>query len=353
MSPLAAHPETMRAEPSSSPADRIAERFLPEHMQGELIEAEHLVRYVWAAGYAKGREVLDAGCGAGYGARLLLGEGAKRYVGIDVAEEVVRAAQERYRDDPATEFQVGDVTDLPFEDATFDAVICFETLEHLSNQPDALREVKRVLRADGLLLASSPNRLEYPPGNPHHARELSHDEFLALLSEVFANVAPLRQHNWLASAILGDPDFTGQEPERSLRASLRKTAGRDPGAELYTLAICSDEPPPDQSQAVMMTHALEVRRWLEQIDRARNELLVQGDELRQAREGLAAAELELLQLRDKTSRVIAHAEQRTYWLDRAQIDLDRLAQRRWVRVAYRVLRALRSIRALLRKLTAR
>jgi SAM-dependent methyltransferase len=311
------------------------------------------VRYLWAASYTAGREVLDAGCGVGYGARILLDHGAKRCVGVDLSEETVRAARERYGGNGEIEFEAVDLAELPFEDEAFDAAVCLEALEHVRDQAGVVGELRRVLRPDGLLIVSSPNRAEYPPGNPHHAKELSQEEFLDLLSRGFRNVLPFRQHNWMASAILTDHDFSQLEPERPLDASLHKAAMREPGKELYTLAICSDQPPPEPSQAVMMTHPLEVRRWLEQIDAARGELLRQGDELRRTREALAAAEQELLEVRDRTSRIVAEAERRTYWLDRVNIDLDRLVERPWVRVAYRILSALRSIKSRLRRLTAR
>lgn len=330
-----------------------AERFLPEQMHGELIEAEHLVRYLWASEYTTGREVLDAGCGAGYGTRILLERGARRCVGVDLSEETVRAARERYGTNGEIEFAALDIARLPFDDGAFDAAVCLEALEHVTDQAAVVQELRRVLAPGGLLMVSSPNRGEYPPGNPYHAKELAQEEFLALLSERFSHVVPLRQHNWLASAILGDHDFSQGEPERALEASLHKAARREPGRELYTLAICSDEPLPEHHQAVAMTNPLEVRRWLEQIESARGELLRQGDELRKTREALAATEQELLEVRERTSSVVARAERRTYWLDRVDIDLDRLVERPWVRFGYRVLRALRTLRARLRRLMSR
>jgi 2-polyprenyl-3-methyl-5-hydroxy-6-metoxy-1,4-benzoquinol methylase len=322
-----------------------AERFLPEQMRGELIEAEHLVRYLWASTYIEGREVLDAGCGAGYGTRILLEHGAKRCVGVDLSPEAVEGAAERYGSGQAIEFETVDIADLPFDDDSFDAVVCFETLEHVEDQAGVLEELERVLRADGLLLLSSPNRGQYPPGNPYHTKELAEQEFLGLLSQRFAHVLPFRQHNWLASAILSDAELANVEADRPLEASLHKAAGRQAGTELYTLAICSHEPTPEPSQRVMMTHPLEVRRWLEQIEDARGQLARKADELRRTTEALGAAQRELVEVRDKTSRIIARAESRTYWLDRANIDLDRLVQRPWVRFAYRALQLLRRVKS--------
>ena len=54
----------------------VAERFVPDVMRCTLVEAEHLARYRWAAQFARGRRVLDAGCGTAYGSELLATEGA-------------------------------------------------------------------------------------------------------------------------------------------------------------------------------------------------------------------------------------------------------------------------------------
>src|SRR4051794_5836632 len=142
-------------------------RFVPEEMRGELVEAEHLVRYWWAASVAEGRRVLDAGCGMGYGSELMAASGAASVDALDLAEPVVAAAQAATG---SVRFRVGDVCELPFEDGVFDLVVCFEVIEHIEDQPRALDEMHRVLAPGGLIAVSSPNRGVYVPGNPHHVR---------------------------------------------------------------------------------------------------------------------------------------------------------------------------------------
>jgi len=53
------------------------------------------------------------------------------------------------------------VTELPFEDASFDLVVAFEVIEHLENWRGFLEESRRVLAASGQLIVSTPNRLYY------------------------------------------------------------------------------------------------------------------------------------------------------------------------------------------------
>jgi ubiquinone/menaquinone biosynthesis C-methylase UbiE len=329
-----------RRDTSSAPV----ERFDPELFRDELVEAEHLVRYLWAAGAVEDREVLDAGCGTGYGCALLAEHGGARHcLGVDISEEAVAEARAAHGSDERLEFEVGDVTALALPDASVDVVTCFETIEHVTGEAQRLLlgECARVLRPGGALLLSSPNRDQYPPGNPHHLRELTAEELRALLSELFGHVVLVRQHNWLASAILDDDSFA--LPADDLDVEVGKLQGRSPGAELYTLAVCSDEPVSLPPSRALLTHGLEVRRWIEEI-----ELHKQGhDETRRA---LAAAEQELLELRDEHSVTVGRLEDRVYWLDRSQVDLDRWMQRRPMRIAFKLLaRALRLSRRLRRR----
>ena len=52
------------------------ERFVPGTHRGEVMEAQHYARYVWASAMVGGRRVLAAGCGVGYGTRILYDAGA-------------------------------------------------------------------------------------------------------------------------------------------------------------------------------------------------------------------------------------------------------------------------------------
>ncbi len=331
------------ATTSTEPSDHPVERFDPGSFRGELVEAEHLGRYRWAAGVTAGRDVLDAGCGEGYGCRLLaeLGD-ARRCVGIDVDEHTVAAARSRYGTLETVEFEAGDVTSLPFDDASFDVVTCFETIEHVEAQQRAVAELARVLRPGGVLLISSPNRGVYPPGNPFHERELEAHEFGALLGASFAHVQLLRQHNWIVSAVLGDEAFSMADPQRELDMRAGKLVGKQPGEELYTLAACGhSEEAAAPGNLGLLTHALEVRRWIDELDR-------RAAEIAELRHALAATERELLEVRDARSIAMAQLERQVYWLERGRIDLDAWMQRRPLRLVFRavtlVLRVLRRLR---------
>jgi SAM-dependent methyltransferase len=210
------------------------ERFDPATMNG-LIAAEHLARYWLAADLASGLNVLDAGCGVGYGAEMIARAGASRVVGIDLAPEAIAAASERVGE--MAEFQVGDVQDMPFDEGSFDLVVCFEVLEHLEDPEPAITALKDVLREGGLLIVSSPNRGVYPPGNPYHLHEFTLEELRDALTARFANVVLMRQHPWLVSLI--DDGTLASPGEEPVKASVAR-AGQAVDAWTYVVALASD-----------------------------------------------------------------------------------------------------------------
>src|SRR5204862_756713 len=124
------------------------ERYDPELRQGSIIAAEHRVRYRWAATAAEGKAVLDAGCGAGYGSAILADAGARSVTGLDIDPGAVAGAASSYGKVGAIEFVRGDVRELPFEDRSFDLIVCFETIEHVEDPDTALDELRRVLREE-------------------------------------------------------------------------------------------------------------------------------------------------------------------------------------------------------------
>jgi ubiquinone/menaquinone biosynthesis C-methylase UbiE len=123
---------------------------------GDPVYAAHRARYERAnAAIAPDARVLDAGCGVGYGAALLAHDG-RQVVGVDASPEAVDAAEQRNADG-RLHFLVADAAQLPFDDASFEAVTCFEVIEHVPDPDVLLSELARVLVPGGLLCLSTPN----------------------------------------------------------------------------------------------------------------------------------------------------------------------------------------------------
>jgi SAM-dependent methyltransferase len=218
-----------------APLEATGERLVPELQHGQVVHAEHLVRYRVAGELAGGRRVLDAACGEGYGTALLAAAGARSATGVDLDEVTILHARERH---PGPEFLTGDVLELALEADAFDLVVCFETIEHVSDPNRALGELDRVMAPDGLLIVSTPNKHRYLVENEFHEHEFFHEEFVALLRERFERVEVMLQHNWLTSAVLPVPLAADGSGERDHEVEFRKLVGIHPGSELYTLALC-------------------------------------------------------------------------------------------------------------------
>ncbi|MGQ9771550.1 MAG: class I SAM-dependent methyltransferase [Thermogutta sp.] len=154
---------------------------------------QHLARYEWAAAMVADKVVVDAACGTGYGSAMLARAGAKKVIGVDLAAEAMERAGTYIRH--GLEFVLGSVTDLPFPDATFDVYVSFETIEHVEDDEAFLREARRVIKPEGMLLLSTPNRLltnprlppQGKPFNRYHVREYTRDELLDLVAKYFSS----------------------------------------------------------------------------------------------------------------------------------------------------------------------
>lgn len=180
------------------------ERFVPG-IAGEIAH-EHWHRYAFARRYVAGRRVLDVACGEGYGSALLAGV-AGTVTGIDVDAGAVAHARQSYAALANVSFAEGSAASLPLADASVDAVVSFETIEHLprADQPRMLAEIARVLAADGVLVMSAPNPVEYSTArnyrNPFHQHEPDRAELAALLGGAFPFQRWYRQRRYFGSAV--------------------------------------------------------------------------------------------------------------------------------------------------------
>jgi 2-polyprenyl-3-methyl-5-hydroxy-6-metoxy-1,4-benzoquinol methylase len=162
------------------------ERFIPG-LPGE-IWLEHWHRYHFAASVVAGKRVLDVACGEGYGSHVLAQQAAS-VDGVDISAAAVAHARGSYGAQTNLKFHEASCVKLPFHDASFDIVVSFETIEHIHEQREFLAEVERVLKPDGYLLVSSPNKAQYSDAmgfaNEYHVKELYVDELQALLAKHF------------------------------------------------------------------------------------------------------------------------------------------------------------------------
>lgn len=167
-------------EPSDLPLT--GERTVPGLPEENYWFRRHEVVYRQLAHRCAGRDVLEAGCGEGYGADLIA-DVADSVIAVDYDETTVAHVRARY---PRVDVHHGNLAELPIADGSVDVVVNFQVIEHLWDQGQFVRECRRVLRPGGTLLMSTPNRITFSPGrdtplNPFHTRELNAAELTELL----------------------------------------------------------------------------------------------------------------------------------------------------------------------------
>ncbi len=274
------------------------ERFTPECVRE--IWYEHLHRYAYAARFCAGKRVLDAACGEGYGSALLAAAGAQ-VLGVDISSDTIEHAQQRYGAVAGLRFATGDATaldDLPSN--SFDVIVSFETLEHVEQQARMITGFRRLLRADGLLLISSPDKRTYSDlrgyQNEFHVRELYREQLEALLRQEFAAVRVYAQ-KLVFQSVLWDPDC---QPSSAAAATLTNDGSlieRPEYQALYFLVVCAAQEQHlpaagavhlfgDARESVYEHYNEEIRRHIA----AGHKLIAQEREIEQLRADLARAE---------------------------------------------------------------
>lgn len=106
----------------------------------------------------KGKKFLEIGCGLGYFSNKASRLGAK-VSGIDIGPKLVAINKKLT---PNGKFMVSSASKLSFKDESFDVVLSTEVIEHVENQKAALKEMSRVLKRNGILVITTPNRIFKP-----------------------------------------------------------------------------------------------------------------------------------------------------------------------------------------------
>jgi len=182
---LAAYPLTALEEERGLHMDMLRDT-------GERSDA-HVIRYQWACDFVRPNDrVLDAACGLGYGGHVVRAlTRASSVTGIDGSEYAVDYANLCYAGDRSRGAYVCGY--LPqalhaYPDASFDAVISFETLEHVEDPQGLLKEFERVLTPGGRVIVSVPNDWSDESGedpNPYHLHVYDLDRLRAEIASDF------------------------------------------------------------------------------------------------------------------------------------------------------------------------
>ncbi len=284
------------------------ERVVPGLVDDDLW-SEHQARYAFAASLGATGDVLDIGCGAGYGTARLAGF-SRRATGIDIAPDAIAYACRHY-DLPNLHFAAASCLALPFAASRFQLVVAFEVIEHLADYRRMVAEAQRVLAPGGWFVVSTPNRDYYAETrasvgpNPFHEHEFDTVEFRAVLEERFASVRLFDQNHSEAFVF-----FTADGPASGAGAAIEAPSGRPEEAHFF-VALCSHLSKPAPPPFVFVPRAANL--------------------LRERDRQLQALELRLTEAQADAAQNIARLEAelaaRNAWAARLDLELAEARQR--------------------------
>jgi ubiquinone/menaquinone biosynthesis C-methylase UbiE len=288
------------------------ERVIPGQVNADLWN-EHLARYAFARTYARGKRVLDAGCGTGYGCAELAGSAAL-VTGLDSAQDSIAYCQANYKL-PSVRFVVSSGAAMPFGANSFDLIVAFEVIEHVADYRAFLGECARVLSHQGLFIVSSPNKRYYAESrsqtgpNPYHEHEFEDQEFESELSRIFSNVKLLLQNRVECFAF---------HPSRALcEADARiHGGGGDARDAHFLIGMCSFGPLPEPRSFVYVPKAANLLR-----EREQHIQLLEG-ELSKAKQWLKETQAERDSLLELYRKQKEELEQRNRWASQLNSELE-------------------------------
>jgi SAM-dependent methyltransferase len=177
--------------------------------------AQHLVPYLYCAPRVVGARVAEIGCGSGYGATRLAAS-AIRVDAFDRNPRAIAFARDHYR--ASNLYYLHEGTDPDPVPGGYDAVVCFQVLEHLERPEPFLARLGELLRPGGTLYLTTPNRITSAGENIYHVHEYEPEELAVLLRARFATVTLL--------GITGGSAFRDYQTAR--RAAMQRYLRWDP-----------------------------------------------------------------------------------------------------------------------------
>lgn len=128
---------------------------------------------------------LDVGCGDGALTASIRKLGHRVY-GVDTNSKGIRLAEEKFRENYLSgNFYVIEGYEYPFEDNFFEVVVCADVIEHVQQPRQMLEEINRVLKREGILIISTPIKINNLPISKNHVQEWTIDEFEDLCATIF------------------------------------------------------------------------------------------------------------------------------------------------------------------------
>jgi len=224
-------------------------RFVPEG-KSNFSSIAHLSRYKWVIGEFDlcEKDILDFGCGSGYGVYMLARE-ARNVVGIDYSATAIDYAKREFQSDNVTYFCCDATTDdaiAVINRKDFDIVLSFDVIEHIEKYFDYLDNIRQLVSDRGIAIIGCPNRLQTFAWNrcwnPYHFQEFSPYQFEKVLSQYFSSVTLLAQDFKSARTreIVRRTALKTQNKGAFLARKIRKWRKRLYGAQHQKLDLSAD-----------------------------------------------------------------------------------------------------------------
>jgi 2-polyprenyl-3-methyl-5-hydroxy-6-metoxy-1,4-benzoquinol methylase len=157
------------------------EREVSEALEG--IPENHRLRYAEAFPYIKQADrILDIACGVGYGSAMMSDQNPKaQIVSVDISSDAIEFAKVHFSRQNI-EYICGDIESIKSHDY-FDAVTCFETIEHIENDVIFLEKISKKIKKGGILFLSTPNEDVIPvtQGSHFHYRHYNHENLVQMI----------------------------------------------------------------------------------------------------------------------------------------------------------------------------
>ena len=128
--------------------------------------------------------VLEIGCGEGYGVELLYKNAAQLTL-IDKSPYTAELINDKYPNTKIIQEKIPPLTQL--EANSFDVVVSFQVIEHIKDADLYIKEIHRVLKPGGKAYISTPNALKTIARNPWHYKEYTYEDLGALFGDLFSN----------------------------------------------------------------------------------------------------------------------------------------------------------------------
>ena len=247
-----------------------------------LIASEHVHRYALAARLCEGLRVLDLACGSGYGSAILR-EGAAAVTGVDNDMATVDTAIATVGKETDIGFEAADALEFLSRDlaGSYDAIVCFEGLEHFPDPEGALDQMARHGAAGMRLVVSVPNSKGFEEDNEFHLTDYGYEEALAAFGR-FDELTVLYQFLAEGSLIRGE-----EASERDAEFVLREH-GDPEWANHFIACVNLDERLAELGDSAHMRLAVAplYNRWMRTLERANRELWRENGRIARQRIGV-------------------------------------------------------------------